>query len=126
MIDRLVEVRETRQIKGEPFRRWFRSDYFDLYVWLGSSGDIVGFQLAYNKEVSERILTWRVEKGFLHESVDAGETPGKTKMSPVLVPDGAFPSQTVTERFLEECGNIETGISEFVYEKIKNLREKAG
>lgn len=126
MIERLVEVKETRQIEGEPFRRWFRSDYFDLYVWQGDAGDIIGFQLAYDKEVSEHILTWRRKSGFKHESVDDGEVSGGSNMSPILVPDGIFPAQTVAARFLDESGGIESGISEFVYEKIRVLMERAG
>lgn len=41
----LREKEYVRQIKGEPRRRWFYDDFFDLIVWYGTDDSIIGFQL---------------------------------------------------------------------------------
>ncbi len=40
----LTESQHVRQIKHDPKRRWFSDDYFDLIVWIGKRGEIIGFQ----------------------------------------------------------------------------------
>ena len=71
------EVKRTRQVPGEGFRRWFTDSDFDLIVWYegqDEDGPIAGFQLCYDKQGAERALTWRRATGFSHEKVDDGET----------------------------------------------------
>ena len=110
----LHEIRGARQVKGEGPRRWFTDMFFDLIVWYDQRGGIDGFQLCYDKFKKERALTWRREGGFRHEKVDDGEGPLPVKMTPVLVPDGAFESQPITERFRSESAEIDPDIARFV------------
>ena len=114
----LSEIRNPRQIEGEGRRRWFTDDYFDLIVWYDLSGELAGFQLCYDKARTERALTWRRDQGYSHERVDEGEIPGRAKMSPVLVPDGAFPRNGVAERFFEASAQIDPEIRELVYDRL--------
>jgi hypothetical protein len=72
----LVEIRNTRQIEGEGFRRWFTDEFFDLIVWYDEKRTLVGFQLCYDKEGRERALTWTREHGFQHNRIDDGEVTG--------------------------------------------------
>jgi hypothetical protein len=115
----LVEIRNTRQIEGEGFRRWFTDEYFDLIVWYDEGRVLLGFQLCYDKEDRERALTWTRAHGFQHSRIDAGEIPGHAKMTPVIMTDGAFSRDTVAERFHAESGGIDAGIAGFVYETLK-------
>ncbi len=46
----LRELKQVRQHKGEPRRRWFNDDYFDLIVWFSEKDSISGFQLCCDKE----------------------------------------------------------------------------
>jgi hypothetical protein len=114
----LTEIRNARQVEGEGFRRWFTDDYFDLIVWYEEEGALVGFQLCYDKHSHERALTWTREHGFQHNRIDSGEIPGHSKMTPIIIADGAFSRDPVAERYLQASGGIDPGIARFVYETL--------
>jgi hypothetical protein len=114
----LREIKDVRQVPGDPRRRWFTDDFFDLIVWYDPDGAITGFQLCYDKKEYERALTWTVHEGFRHHRIDAGESPGRAKMSPVLTADGAFAKDMIAERFRDDAAEIEREISAFVYNRL--------
>ena len=114
----LIEVTNVRQINGEPRRRWFTNEYFDLYVWLDEGDDIVGFQLCYEKLANERSLTWMREFGYTHDRIDEGDKPGRLKGTPIVVKNGHFDHEKIANIFNKESREIEDRISRFVYEKI--------
>jgi hypothetical protein len=114
----LTEIHNARQIEGEGFRRWFTDDYFDLIVWYDEEKRLVGFQLCYDKQRRERALTWTREHGFQHNRIDAGETPGHSKMTPIIVADGVFSRDPIAERFRASSDGIEPDIARFVLEAL--------
>ena len=115
----LIEIENPRQIENEGPRRWFTDKYFDLIVWYEKKGKaITGFQLCYDKGRMERALTWRPNLGFSHERIDDGDWPGRMKMTPILVPDGAFDHTSIAERFRRSSRKIDPEIGEFVYQKV--------
>ena len=63
----LWEYTKVNQIEGEPRRRWFADDFFDLIVWFDESEDIVGFQLCCDKSRQEKALTWLKHSGHIHD-----------------------------------------------------------
>lgn len=81
-------LRELSHIKADNGlrRRWFEDDYFDLIVWCDTvaPGEIVRFQLCYDKRGRERALTWQQGLGFAHEAVDTGEAGPWDYRAPVL------------------------------------------
>lgn len=95
----LTEITKTRQIPGEPLRRWFSSQEQDLYVWQDQAGKIVAFQLCYAKHRNEHAIYWRQEAGFAHLSVDDGESTALASATPILLADGTFRRNAVIERF---------------------------
>ncbi len=110
-----------KQIPGEPHRRWFEDDYFDLLVWENEKGEIVGFQLCYDKVHNQHALTWKDDMGYTHNKVDDGENkPGKYKSAPILIADGIFDQETVAEKLKLKSKNIDARVSAFVYNKIKS------
>ena len=120
ILDGLRELPDTRQVEGEPRRRWFSSPDLDLIVWVEDSEEIVGFQLCYDKTRRERALTWRLGRGYDHMGVDDGEqSPGQYKSTPILVADGFFDRERVTALFLESSERIPEGIRVVVAELIK-------
>ena len=121
----LVELPDPRQIKDEGHRRWFSDDYFDLIVWYDlAETTIVGFQLCYDKRGLERAITWQRGRGFSHNRIDDGETVHEhAKMSPVLVSDGVFLKETVSDRFKASSTGIHPNIAELVYKKIREYPE---
>ena len=116
----LTEVPNARQVIGEGRRRWFTDDYFDLIVWYGDEERPIGFQLCYDKAGRERALTWTREHGFRHDRVDAGEIPGHSKMTPIIVADGAFDRTLVSRLFRQACPRIDPGIFDFVAERLES------
>ena len=116
----LRELGNVRQIEGDPRRRWFADDHFDLIVWFNEKDGIIGFQLCYDKFEEERALTWFEEIGYTHRKVDDGEQyPGAMlKATPILIPDGVFEHEEIARRFRQESGEIEDRVSRFVYEKL--------
>lgn len=113
------EITNARQIDREPARKWFASDYFDLFVWFGSKGKIIGFQLCYDRQPFQRVLTWDETRHYSHNLIDDGENrPGRYKASPILMADGIFEKERIAARFKEESKDISKQISEFIYEKI--------
>ena len=120
----LQEVRQTRQIPGEPFRRWFADQTFDLIVWHFPDHTIEGFQLCYRKGPDEGALTWLKGIGFSHKRVDDGEdSPAHHKMTPILVPDGIFDRDHVLKQFEKESKEIDPEVVRTVMEMLKKYPE---
>jgi hypothetical protein len=121
----LLEYGDVRQVKGESFRRWFRSRRMDLTVWYSADGAIEGFQLCYGCDHDERALTWHCARGYAHDQVDQGDPPPgkiKMKMTPVLEPDGPFDSRDALAHFRAECSELPHEIVEFVTSKLEDYR----
>jgi hypothetical protein len=124
----LAEHTNVSQISGEPRRRWFADDYFDLIVWFDESDEIVGFQLCYDKSRNERALTWFKQSGYMHHRVDDGEHTIDVirKATPILVSNGIFDHEEIAGLFRAQSTEIEERISRFVYEKISQFQQNAG
>ena len=115
----LEEEKTVKQHSGEKKRRWFRDKYFDLIVWYESEDDIYGFQLCYDISQNEHALTWKQDKGFLHEKIDTGEHLPFKNLTPILLPDGVFPAEYIVKRFSEESKKMEESVRKIVIEKLK-------
>jgi hypothetical protein len=116
----LREIRDVRQVSGEPGRRWFSDENFDLIVWVDPVNEVIGFQLCYDKETAQKALTWLKQEGYQHSRVDDGDNPGKMKASPVLEADGHFDREGIGRRFRTNKGDVPDKIAECVHEKIMN------
>lgn len=115
----LYEIRNIKQNEGEPRRRWFIDDYFDLVVWIDETDEVEGFQLCYDKSVNQHALTWHRESGYMHNRVDDGEDkPGKPKGIPILVTDGNFNHKKTAEIFKKESTDLDEKISASIYKQI--------
>lgn len=115
----LRELKGAQQVAGEPFRRWFCDDTFDLIVWYADGGPPIGFQLCYREGGDEHALTWLENRGFSHNRVDDGEgRPARHKMTPVLVPDGLFDGRHVANAFRQASAEIESEVATLVLETI--------
>jgi len=115
----LYEIKNVKQNEGEPRRRRFIDDYFDLVVWSDANDKIEGFQLCYDKTKNQHALTWHKEFGYMHNRVDEGkDKAGKPKSIPVLVTDGFFPCQEIADTFKRESKSLDKKIAAAVYKKI--------
>jgi hypothetical protein len=109
----MLREAKARQIRGEPRRRWFRDDDFDLYVWYRADGSFTGFQLCYDKLDDEHAFTWLADRGATHHRVDAqrGLFAGQT---PILVAGRSFSAVRVHEAFRAASGELDAAIRAFV------------
>ena len=93
----LREISDVKQNSGEPRRRWFSDENFDLIVW-EDGGEVAGFQLCYEKGGDQRAVTWFPESGLRNCAVDNGEDrPGKPKSAPILLCGTDDPGETPME-----------------------------
>jgi len=116
----LREENNVRQIEGDPRRRWFADEYFDLIVWFEPDGSIWGFQLCYDREFKPRALTWTKAHGYKHTGIDDGESVyGSQKGSPVLVEDGLFDSGPMADRLAAASADLPPQINLFLLEKVR-------
>jgi hypothetical protein len=122
----LSEIRNVRQIEGEGTRRWFTDRYFDLIIWYDDSGMLSGFQLCYDKLGAERSFTWRRGRACHHDGIDAGEMPGHSGMTPVVVADSGSPESGVAERFLSESSAVEPQLARLVFDTITGRPSSVG
>ena len=116
----LREVLVVEQNNPTLKRRWFESDYFDLFIWQDSGGAFVRFQLCYDVELNERALVWSDPEGFYHDGVDHGERMDDgLGQAPILVRDGKFDSGTVVPRFEREAAQMPADVRDFVLAKMR-------
>jgi hypothetical protein len=116
----LREIDKPDSIEGNLTRKWFTDEFFDLFVWLDNKGEIASFQLCYDKGHDERALTWKRTSSYYHQRVDDGENrPGKSKSTPVLLPDGTFDFRKISTKFKTEGAILNPAISRFVYDKLQ-------
>jgi hypothetical protein len=66
----LREILGVCQDEPNVERRWFHSDYFDLFVWQSNTGHLRSFQLCYGITGSEKALVWEEESGYFHDGVE--------------------------------------------------------
>jgi hypothetical protein len=121
----LVEATHVRQIAGEPWRRWFFDEDIDLIVWTGRFRRIIGFQLCYDKQATERALTWRKGPGYTHQRVDVGKEKSGLKPTPILVDDGEFDNLKIAQLFRERSAKIDKRVAKFVYQRLLQYQHLA-
>ncbi|HRE16218.1 MAG TPA: hypothetical protein PLW86_04000 [Rhodocyclaceae bacterium] len=114
----LREIPHTRQHADEPHRRWFHCTEQDLYVWQSrENGEIVAFQLCYDKPTGEHAFYWRADKGVAHLQVNDGESV-LSNQTPLLIADGHFPAMATRQRFDALADEIPVEIATFVRERL--------
>lgn len=114
----LYEILTAKKYDNGIPVRCFADEYFDLTVWFDENRNIISFQLTHDKFYNPHALTWKQGHGYRHEAIDDGETPGRFKKSPILLPDGRFPKDTIADRFERDCTGIDKEIANFILMKI--------
>lgn len=112
----MLREAKARQIVGEPQRRWFRDEDFDLYVWAHRDGRIAGFQLCYDKRTSEHAFTWLDDRGMAHHRVDDPERGYAAAQTPLLVPGDRFSADRVRINFQAASAAIDPSVRAKVIE----------
>ena len=129
------EITISKPVEGDgPKRRWYQSEYFDLYVFYfrhskrsdrHADREFVGMQLCYDIRRHQRTLEWKKETGFAHLAVSKGDndTLSDHGASAALMQQGGeFDSPKVIDRFMKESATLPGQVRNFV---LHNLAEYA-
>lgn len=126
----LQKIRGVRQDGSGRERHWFQDDYFDLFAWTDDAGEVVAFQLCYDRLNRERVLAWSESAGYMHRRIDDGEELPTQNLSPLMVADGWFAADRVAAEFDARSTSIARRWREFIGLKITqapaNLSASAG
>lgn len=122
----LKEIFLTQVRTNEGYKRWFQDDYFDLFVWQDFyNGEIISFQLCYDRAGRERVISWHHQRGFEHYRVDDGEQTPYKNMTPVFINESIFPYHEVLQNFIDNSDHIGQSIKVFIERKLLKLYEKS-
>ena len=113
-----------KPVRGDYDRRWLNDDFFDLIIWYRPDDTIYGFQLCYDKPYWERALTWMSDRGFSHMQVDNGEQVYPPNQTPILVPDGSFPTDKVLHEFTRRGSALPLEVRQLVTDKISEFVQR--
>ena len=117
----LKELKSTRQIPGESFRRWYTDSENDLIVWIAQFR-VVGFQLLVPGGGGRIVITWHEEKPLSVAGLDDGEgRPGRPKMSPVLIQHAGIDPEEVRRKFRMISDELPAGLVKLVELKLSEL-----
>jgi len=123
------EITVAKQAETGPKRRWYQSDYFDLFVFYyrhseradaHADREFVGIQLCYDIRRNQRTLEWKKESGFSHHRVAKGaDTLSDHGASASLLEQGGeFDAQAVLGRFMRESEGLPPLVRKLVMEKL--------
>ncbi|MEO5376197.1 MAG: hypothetical protein H7832_00200 [Magnetococcus sp. DMHC-6] len=88
-------------------RRWFQDDYFDLFVWITEKNALHAWQLCYDRQGLEGMLTWHQKRNHLtHERLDDGEASPLHNRTPIAIPDGLPPMTMVYLQFQQRASHL--------------------
>ncbi len=117
-------MRHVSQDPGEPRRRWFSDEEFDLIVWMNADESIHGFELCYDKQGREKALRWIDGQGIRHYAVDSGEQSPEHNRSPMLqAMNGRGEMKRVLESFRSSREELPDGLSDLVQKKLAEYGE---
>ena len=123
------EINVSKQNKDGPKRRWYQSDYFDLYIFYirhsermdkYADREFVGMQLCYDIRRNQRTLEWKQTGGFSHHSVKkGGDTLDDHGASAALLQKGGvFDAEKVIDRFMRDSPGLPGQVGTFVMKKL--------
>jgi hypothetical protein len=118
-------MKEILGVTDEPRtqRRWFHDDYFDLFVWQTSSGEVTLFQLCYGIASSERALVWHKYGGFFHDGVEAARS-AEQALGAQLGRGAPLSADPIMARFAEAANSLPEDIRGFISDRLREYAEQ--
>ena len=131
------EITVSKKATEGPKRRWYQSDYFDLFIFyfrhsaradVKADREFVGMQLCYDIRRKQRTLEWKKEGGFSHHKVvkGGGDTMSDHGASAALLEQGGdFDAASVVDRFVRESTTLPPIIRQFVLQKLADYAQES-
>ena len=118
----LREIHVSQSVEDGLTKRWFAHEDIDLFIWMDESGNLVSYQMSFDKNYAQKALAWDVMQGFSTLGVDEGARPGKHPGSPLLIDKPDICVDQAFSLFVENSSDLEptireniiAGISEFL------------
>lgn len=115
----LKEITDLTQTSDDLHRRWFADENLNLYIWQDASHAITQFQISYQLNDDDLVLTWNDNTGLSSHQVDSGsDDPARAKASPVLVKSSKANIDYVRKLFEESGQKLEHDLYEFIFRKL--------
>ncbi|MGK0297912.1 MAG: hypothetical protein ACI9XC_001529 [Gammaproteobacteria bacterium] len=115
----LTEIINLNKTSRELDRRWFSDPSIDLYVWYNHNKEIVEFQISYDKQTNEKILSWDSESGFTNHNVDSGNVePNKMKRSPIMTQGEQQNITYIKNIFITSAQKLEHDLYQFILSRL--------
>lgn len=129
------EITVSKQANEGPKRRWYQSEYFDLFIFyfrhseradVKADREFVGMQLCYDIRRKQRTLEWKKDGGFTHHRVvKGGDTMADHGASAALLEQGGdFDADSVVDRFMRASGSLPPIIRQFVLQKLAEYAQQ--
>jgi hypothetical protein len=117
----LREAPATRQVEGEPPRRWFSSADMDLIVWEQPPGRLLGFELCYDKGRDEHAVMWWCDRGFTHWQVAEGDRAEGLghKSTPILLETTRVPWAGLARRLHAAAAALPQPLRDAIVERLR-------
>lgn len=118
-------MKEILGVTDEPrtLRRWFHDDFFDLFVWQTSEGEITLFQLCYGIDSSERALVWHQYGGFFHDGLHSARSSEQV-LGARLHPDAPLDEDPIVARFETAANSLPEDVRDFIIARLREYAEK--
>ncbi len=114
----LREILSSRKIINGQSRRWFTNEMFDLFIFFNNENMLVQFQLCYDKQDNEHVISWSERSGYAHNRIDTGrDIPGRAG-SPLFVSNGSCDIETLKKAFIESSLNLDNSLFDQIYRKL--------
>jgi len=131
------EITVSKQADKGPKRRWYQSEYFDLFIFYyrhgeradaGADREFVGLQLCYDIRRNQRTLEWKKESGFSHHRVSKGADTlsDHGASSSLLEKGGDFDANAVLGRFMKESEGLPGIVRKFVMARLADYARSTG
>jgi hypothetical protein len=116
-------MKEILGVTDEPrtLRRWFHDDYFDLFVWQTTEGEITLFQLCYGIGSSERALVWHKYGGFFHDGLESAR--GTEVLGARLGRGAPLSADPIVARFATAADSLPDDVRDFVVSRLREYAE---
>lgn len=120
------EFKNIAQRSEKLFKRWFASDFFDLFLWTDvDSRKLVKFQLCYNKDADEGVIAWDEKQGVTVQKVDNKPANQRLHSSAIITHtrDKSVDFDSIIDRFNSEAKNLNIKLKAFIVKRINQLKE---
>ncbi len=126
-MDALKEDLEVRQRPEEGYRRWYFNDFFDVILWYtNKGGEIIGFQVCYEKNTTEeKAYTYEFSTQSHHfvSSLNQPISLGNLG-SALLQGDAGKIPLAVIERLKEESGELSPDELSLIQNQMQKFNDK--